>query len=262
MGLLILSAGLTSGSDGRDSQRQIAVTLNPGETYVIKDLSAGATPAVHVMDNPNALIVNSERPGELALSGTAAGKWKIDVETAAGEKVTYKVNVGDGGSPAGHELVASKDPVTESPASHGSSGGPVTAAALDTGSGPVTFRATPSTAGTGAMTSLASMSPSTTRAGTVAAASASMVLASASPEPVVSAPAAPALMPPAVTSPAVVTPVAAHTTLADSSGSTVLPPVSNSYSTSTAPQPMAPLGKEEPPMVMQSQGPQLRTERY
>src|SRR6202045_1031852 len=44
MGLLILSAGLASGSDGRDSERQIAVTINPGETYVIQDLSAGATP--------------------------------------------------------------------------------------------------------------------------------------------------------------------------------------------------------------------------
>src|SRR5579872_1723678 len=102
VGLLILAGGLASGSDGTASQRQIAVTLNPGETYVIKDLSAGSTPAVHVMDNPNALIVNSGRPGELALSGTAAGKWKIDVETAAGEKVTYKVKV-DGGSPVDHE---------------------------------------------------------------------------------------------------------------------------------------------------------------
>ena len=51
IGLLMLSVGLASGSDGRDSERQVAVTLSPGETYVIKDLSAGATPAVHVMDN-------------------------------------------------------------------------------------------------------------------------------------------------------------------------------------------------------------------
>ncbi len=259
MGLLMLSAGLTSGSDGRDAERQIAVTLNPGETYVIKDLSAGATPAVHVMDNPNALIVNSERPGELALSGTAAGKWKIDVETAAGEKVIYKINVDGAGSPASHELVASKDPVTESPASHSSSDAPVTVAALDAGSGPVTSVATVSTARTGAATSLASTSPSTTRVGTGAAASAPMVLASASPEPIVGAPASPALMPTAIVSPAAITPVAAHTTLADSSGSAVLPPVTNTYA---SPPPMAPMGKEEPPMVMQSQGPQPRTESY
>jgi hypothetical protein len=82
--------GLAGASDGNDSGRQVAVTLNTGETYLIKDLSAGATPAVHVMDNPNALIVNSSKPGELALIGEAAGKWKIDVETAAGERFLTK----------------------------------------------------------------------------------------------------------------------------------------------------------------------------
>jgi Flp pilus assembly secretin CpaC len=261
IGLLILSAGLTSGSDGRDSERQIAVTINPGETYVIKDLSAGATPAVHVMDNPNALIVNSERPGELALSGAAAGKWKIDVETAAGEKVTYRVNVGRASSPASPELVATKDPVTEPLVGHGASDAPVTVAALDVGSGPVTSRDAVSTARAGAGASSASTPPPTTRPATVAAASAPMVLASASPEPVVSAPASSALMPPPVENPAAITPVVAHTTLADSSGSAVLPPVSNPYTSTSSPN-MAPLGKEEPPMVMTSQGPQPRTERY
>lgn len=233
IGLLVLSAGLSSGSDGRDSERQIAVTLNPGETYVIKDLSAGATPAVHVMDNPNALIVNSGKPGELALSGTAAGKWKIDVETAAGEKVTYKVDVG-GGNPVGHEPLAQKGAEIGSLAPHIGNHPPVTAAALDAGRGPVTKST---------------------------AASARMVLASASPEPVVNSSVAPVSRPPMVASPAAIAPIAART-LADSSGSAVLPPVPNSYSTSTAPQPMAPLGKEEPPMVMESQGPQPRTERY
>src|SRR5712672_1866477 len=119
MGLLILSAGLARASDGRDSGRQIAITLNPGETYVIKDLSAGATPAVHVMDNPNALIVNSEKPGELALSGTAAG-----------EKVTYKVDVGAGTSSDRHALVASMEPAMATRDSHRSTGeAAVTAAA-------------------------------------------------------------------------------------------------------------------------------------
>ena len=192
--------------------------------------------------------MNSGKPGELALSGTSAGKWKIDVETAAGEKVTYKVNVG-GGSPASHEALARKDSVT--PAHF-----PERVAALDAGSGPVTTAPAPGSTAD-AKTSSAPIASSAPRP-TVGA---PIVLASASPEPVINAPAS-ASMPPTVASPAAITPPAAHTTLADSSGSAVLPPVSNSYSTTTAPQPMAPLGKEGPPMVMESQGPQPRTERY
>jgi len=256
MGLLMLAAGLTSASDSRDAQRQIAVTLNPGETYVIKDLSAGATPAVHVMDNPNALIVNSDRPGELALSGTAAGKWKIDVETAGGEKVTYKVNVGADRNPVSRDLVASKDPATVSPVSHRASDSSGTVAALDAGSGPVIPRAAVKT------NAMASTLPSATSTATVPSASAPMVMASASPE-AVSAPSTTALASaPAIGSTAT-TPAGAHVTLADASGSTTLPPVSSAYTaTSTSSPSIEPLGKEGPSMVMESQGPQPRTERY
>jgi len=255
MGLLMLAGGLTSASDGRDSQRQIAVTLNPGETYVIKDLSAGATPSVRVMDNPNALIVNSDRPGELALSGTAAGKWKIDVETATGEKVTYKVNVGSGPNSVGRALVASKDPTLVSSVEHAASDTSGTVAALDAGSGPVISRP-PVKTGAGASTL-----PSATSTAKVASARAAVISASASSEPIVGVSSATAAAPPPVTGST--TPTAAHVTLADASGSTTLPPVSGSYTaTSTSAAPIEPLGKEEPPMVVQSQGPQPRTERY
>jgi Flp pilus assembly secretin CpaC len=250
MGLLILSAGLARASDGRDSGRQIAITLNPGETYVIKDLSAGATPAVHVMDNPNALIVNSEKPGELALSGTAAGKWKIDVETAAGEKVTYKVDVGAGASSERHALVANMEPAMATRDSHPGTGeAAVTPAALDAGSGPVTPSGSASASKTFAALSSASTATSTTRAKTMddAAKGTPVLFASASPSPV--------LMPPAKANPATITPVAAHTTLADASGSTALPPVSNSYApTSNA------VG--DPTMTMSSQAPEMRPQKY
>src|ERR1700733_8113038 len=80
-GLLTLWAGLALASRGDDSAQQVAVTLSAGETYVIRDLTTNAAPSVHVVNNPKALVVNREKPGELELVGTAAGKWKIDVET-------------------------------------------------------------------------------------------------------------------------------------------------------------------------------------
>ena len=100
LGLLILSAGFVSASDATASTdaaaktaRQISVTLNAGETYVIKGLSKGDTPAVRVRENPNALVVRSEVPGQLALRAASAGEWAIDVKDDAGENVTYKVAV-------------------------------------------------------------------------------------------------------------------------------------------------------------------------
>lgn len=137
LGLLTLAAGLVAASEG-NSERQVAVTLNAGETYVIKNLSAGATPAVHVMDNPSALVVNSAKPGELALVGEAAGKWKIDVETAAGERVSYKVRVA-ATDPAERHSDATSDPLPAAASGSASgTGKPLVTAALDSGSGPVT----------------------------------------------------------------------------------------------------------------------------
>lgn len=167
--------------------RQIAVKLNAGDTYLIKDLSAGATPAVHVVDNPNALVVNSEKPGELALVGESAGKWKIDVETAAGEKVSYKVDV------AAVDKSGSSAAALAAPAATGS--------ALDAGSGPVAPTAAASTA---------------------AAAAAPVKLASAAPAASAGPAAISSVAPVAARAP---TAGAAPVTLADASGASTLPPV-------------------------------------
>jgi Flp pilus assembly secretin CpaC len=209
-GLLLLAASVTFASDATGSGRQVAVTLNAGETYLIKDLDAGATPAVHVLDNPNALVVNSDKPGELALQGESAGKWKIDVETAAGNKVSYKVEV------------AAMDPADHNP--HGASGAapasanfggaadkqakPAVTAALDAGSGPVV--PTSATA-----PKLPTVTPRS---------------AAVTPKPVVMASAAPvAASGLAPTGPrptgSVGATAAPHTTLAAASGSSILPPV-------------------------------------
>ena len=245
LGLLMLSAGLTTASDGKDPRRQVAVTLNPGETYVIKDLNAGATPAVHVIDNPNALVVNSEKPGELALVSTSAGKWKIDVETAAGEKVTYKVDVDAAGSSVSHPLAASKAPTAGTPTSGSASDKPATTAALDAGSGPVAPVV---------MVSAAAVSATTP------AATAPTVLAAASP-------ASAGLTPIGAASSTGITPVAAHTTLAQASGAAVLPPVTSSYqapsrATSSYMAPSSGNTIGDPGMVMSNQSPQMGPEKY
>jgi hypothetical protein len=99
VGLMTLSSATVRADDG-SSNREVAVNLNAGETYVVKGLSAGGTPAVHVINNPNALIVHGDAPGELVLLGASAGQWAIDVKTAEGEKVTYKVNVSSIAKPA------------------------------------------------------------------------------------------------------------------------------------------------------------------
>jgi Flp pilus assembly secretin CpaC len=211
LSLVVLAANLTAASDGSDSARQVAVTLTTGETYLIKDLSAGATPAVHVLDNPNALIVNSEKPGELALVGEAAGKWKIDVETEAGEKVSYRVAVAANDPTVGGMHKASGAKAGSAPANFGSaSARPEPGAPLDPGSGPVAMlKASPATATT-----------TSAPAHKAPAAAVPVVLASASPSvttgvspepPVVGAHAA--LAPP--------------TTLAAASSSSSLPPVTS-----------------------------------
>ncbi len=217
LGLLTLAAGLVAASEG-NSERQVAVTLNAGETYVIKDLSAGATPAVHVMDNPSALVVNSAKPGELALVGEAAGKWKIDVETVGGEKVSYKVQVAAPAADSHPRAASEARPATASSSARDVDK-PIVTAALDSGSGPVMPAAS--------------------------APSAPAMPASATALPVVSATAAPSA--PAVTAPmkladasasaarasmaGAAAPSAPPTTLADAS---TLPPVTSSGPTAVS----------------------------
>lgn len=122
IGLFALGLMPAAASNGSKA-RQVALTLNAGETYVIKNLSKSGTPAVHVVDNPSALIVHSEAPGQLMVVGAAAGKWSIDVKTADGEAVTYTVSVQPAASAKSAGSASSEKPAT---------------AAMDAGSGPVT----------------------------------------------------------------------------------------------------------------------------
>jgi hypothetical protein len=79
-------AGVPSSSASvanRGSAQEVTVTLNAGETYVISDVGADNTPAVHVVDNPHALIVRTDAAGQIVLLAAAAGQWVLKVKIAA-----------------------------------------------------------------------------------------------------------------------------------------------------------------------------------
>ncbi|HXZ87076.1 MAG TPA: pilus assembly protein N-terminal domain-containing protein [Candidatus Binataceae bacterium] len=170
----------------------MAVSLNAGETYVIKGLSVGGTPAVHVINNPNALVVHGEAPGELVLLGASAGQWAIDVKTDEGEKVTYKVTVKAIAKPA---LEPGKAPVAmgaSSPRSDSDKSAASTTT-LDSGSGLVAnpSSATPAASAPAAGSETAAVPPSGPAGLTAGAVSATAPAAStaAAPAPLPSSPA-------------------------------------------------------------------------
>ncbi|MGH8013236.1 MAG: type II and III secretion system protein family protein [Candidatus Binataceae bacterium] len=131
---LLIFTGIATAADGSPSE--VPITINAGETYVIKNLAPNGTPAVHVVKNPDALIIHAETPGQLVLLGTSAGTWTITANTSDGQKITYNVTVNAVGSPFLHPLAPAKAPrvMGEGSASSSDVGG---AGALDAGSGPV-----------------------------------------------------------------------------------------------------------------------------
>jgi hypothetical protein len=74
-------------------ERVISVNIAKGQLYIIEDVAKGAGPGIKVVDNPNALLVHTEKPGQLVLLGSDTGTWKLNVTLASGEKVIYEVNV-------------------------------------------------------------------------------------------------------------------------------------------------------------------------
>ena len=114
----------------------MALSLNAGETYVINNVSPGATPQVKVITNPNALVIHNEEPGKVTLLGAAAGEWTVGVKLADGTAVDYDVTVSAVGNinNINHPGTAPAV-IAGSGASVGSAAPPV--ATLDPGAGPV-----------------------------------------------------------------------------------------------------------------------------
>ena len=99
IGLLILNGPPLSAAEAK--KRTVSVTIDKGATYVISGVSKDAAPSIKVADNPNALVVRTDTPGEIVLVGADAGSWNLDLTLANGEKVTYAVNVKAAAPPQG-----------------------------------------------------------------------------------------------------------------------------------------------------------------
>jgi pilus assembly protein CpaC len=246
VGLVVLSSAALRAAD--EANREVAVNLNAGESYVIKGLSAGGTPAVHVITNPNALIVHGEAPGELVLLGASAGQWAIDVKTAEGEKVTYKVSVKAIASPFSHPLEAGKAPAPITDPGLGSSADKSTpsSTALDSGSGPVTNPSAPAPVASApvAGSETASVPPLSGSAGlTAGAVAATAPAASAAAEP---APASSASASSSSASASSTTPASAPAPSKESSAPMTVADNSIEASTGSAPAAPAPIAAPAP----------------
>jgi hypothetical protein len=88
----------------------LGLRLNAGETYVIDGLKRGATVGIKIVNNHNALVVNSQMPGSIVLVGAEEGKWAITVERSDGHKVTYQVTVVSVGRPFSDPLTPGRIP--------------------------------------------------------------------------------------------------------------------------------------------------------
>jgi pilus assembly protein CpaC len=73
--------------------RQEGISLNAGQSQVIENLDPNSKPAIHVVQNPYALVVHNDDPTKLVLLGAEAGKWDISVKLKDGEDVTYNISV-------------------------------------------------------------------------------------------------------------------------------------------------------------------------
>ena len=137
----MLAQGLAFAADNPPTV--MALSLNAGETYVINNVSPGATPQVKVITNPNALVIHNEEPGKVTLLGAAAGEWSVGVKLADGTAVDYDVTVSAVGNinNINHPGTAPAV-ISGSGASVGSAAPPV--ATLDPGAGPVASAATSS----------------------------------------------------------------------------------------------------------------------
>ena len=97
LGLLLLS-GWPVRADQAE-RRIIPVDIDKGETYVITGFRGA--PKIKVVENSNALAVQTNAPNKIVLVGSDTGQWKFDLTLASGEKVTYVISVKAAGPPQG-----------------------------------------------------------------------------------------------------------------------------------------------------------------
>ena len=89
--IVFAAAAATAAADS--GGQHVSLSLNAGESYVIHDLAPDSTPSIRVLNNPHALVVHSENPGQVALLGAEAGQWSVKVTRRDGTRITYDVLV-------------------------------------------------------------------------------------------------------------------------------------------------------------------------
>jgi len=139
---LLVAVSLLLGQPARaDGARQQAISLAAGQSQIIENLSPDTKPAIHVIENPHALVVHNEDPSKLVLLGAEQGKWSISCKLKDGEAVVYNVSVSSIRNAAA-PLAPAPAPAAMSDESKNSSAPvagsmPASVSALDRGTGPV-----------------------------------------------------------------------------------------------------------------------------
>ena len=75
------------------AKSQAAINLTAGQSFTIEHLQKSPAPAIHVIENPHALVIHAQDSGDLVLLGAERGKWVITVTRDDGAIVAYQVNV-------------------------------------------------------------------------------------------------------------------------------------------------------------------------
>ncbi len=99
------------------------INLNAGQTRIIDHVKKDSKPAIRVIENPHALVIHGETPGQLVLLGAERGQWEVTVTRDDGAQVAYHVDVAaiaDSATPldAGSGPVASSDATLAEPATN------------------------------------------------------------------------------------------------------------------------------------------------
>jgi Flp pilus assembly secretin CpaC len=93
--LLALVLSIASALPLRAETPPVSQTLNldRGQARLIDHLMKGTKPAIRVIDNPLALIIHDEVPGQVLLLGADRGQWEVTVTRDDGTRVAYQVHV-------------------------------------------------------------------------------------------------------------------------------------------------------------------------
>ncbi len=108
--------------------------LNAGESRVIDHVQPGSAPDIHVLDNPQALVVHTEAPGEIVLLAAERGRWEVRIALDTGEIVDYDVRIVGAAEP-GAPLKPGSIAQAMEPSSSADAVAPT--APLDAGAGPI-----------------------------------------------------------------------------------------------------------------------------